>query len=141
MSAAAGRFLGLVLMSSSIVLSAVGQLFMKAGMQSLHAMGNALETPLFGDWANLLDGPIPWTVAGLTAYVCSLVAWLAVLVRYPLSIAYPMLSLSYVLVYIGATSWAQIGEDPTALRTAGTLLILAGVGLVSRTNEPDQSVT
>ena len=62
-------------------------------------------------------------------------SWLAVLARYPLSFAYPMLSLSYVLVYVGATHWPLLGEAPSPLRTLGTLLILTGVGLVTRTKE------
>ena len=133
MNAAKSRWLGLGLMAGSIVLSAIGQLCMKAGMQTLHSIGGALERPLSPDTADLLGAPLAWTVAGLLAYGCSLLSWLAVLVRYPLSFAYPMLSLSYVLVYLGATHWPLLGETPTVLRTLGTLLILTGVSLVSRT--------
>jgi undecaprenyl phosphate-alpha-L-ara4N flippase subunit ArnF len=107
-----------MLLFGSIVLSSVGQLCMKAGMQELHVAG-------------LSYGPIAWTVTGLAAYACSLMSWLAVLVRYPLSFAYPMLSLSYILVYAGATNWPLLSEGATPMRTFGTLLILAGVALVS----------
>ena len=57
------------------------------------------------------------------------------LVRYRLSYAYPLLASSYVLVYIGATSWPTLAEPATPQRTIGTLLILAGVALVSLTGE------
>jgi undecaprenyl phosphate-alpha-L-ara4N flippase subunit ArnE len=76
-----------------------------------------------------------WTVVGLFAYGLSLLAWLAVLVRYRLSYAYPLLALSYVLVYVGATNWPQLAEHATPQRTAGTLLILVGVALVSLTGD------
>lgn len=122
MKTATGRWLGLTLLVSSILLSAVGQLCMKAGMHELHVVGNA--------WVDRV-GPIVWTAGGLLAYVCSLMAWLAVLVRYPLSFAYPMLSLSYILVYIGAVNWPLLSETATPMRTFGTLLILVGVALVS----------
>ena len=79
----------------------------------------------------MLAPTIEWTAAGLTAYGLSLVCWLAVLVRYPLSYAYPLLGLAYVLVYIGATHWPRLLEPSSALRTGGTLLILAGVALVT----------
>jgi len=59
------------------------------------------------------------------------VCWLAVLVRYPLSYAYPLLGLAYVLVYAGATLWPRLAEPASLLRTGGTLLILAGVALVT----------
>lgn len=124
-------------MVCSIALSAAGQLCMKAGMQALHQAGGAGLMASFGVASlEVLRGSILWTGAGLAAYCLSLATWLAVLVRYPLSFAYPLLSLSYVLVYIGATHWARLMEPATPLRTAGTLLILAGVALVSLTERP-----
>jgi undecaprenyl phosphate-alpha-L-ara4N flippase subunit ArnF len=124
------RWLGAGLLGSSIVLSAAGQLSMKVGMQELRAISDAAPAAA---WLT----PIAWTVGGLACYGCSLLAWLAVLVRYPLSFAYPMLSLGYVLVYWGATHWSRLLEPATPLRTAGTLLILVGVVLVSTTNRRD----
>jgi undecaprenyl phosphate-alpha-L-ara4N flippase subunit ArnF len=125
------RSIGVTLLASSIVLSSIGQLCMKAGMLGLK------HTPvvLAPSWSALgaLTEPLLFTAGGLFAYAVSMLAWLAVLVRYPLSYAYPFLSLSYVLVYIGATHWSRLMETATPLRTAGTLLILAGVALVSRT--------
>jgi undecaprenyl phosphate-alpha-L-ara4N flippase subunit ArnF len=145
---ASARFTGMALVAASIVLSAIGQLGMKAGMEALHALG---ATPDLAGWgapdltlASLaaLRPVLAWTFAGLGAYGLSLLAWLAVLARYPLSYAYPLLGLSYVLVYLGATHWSRLMEPMTPTRTAGTLLILAGVALVSfrGRNERDSSV-
>jgi undecaprenyl phosphate-alpha-L-ara4N flippase subunit ArnF len=135
MSAQISRWLGPACLTASIVLSAFGQLGMKAGMQELHRA--ASPEGLDGSAASL-SALLPaalWTAAGLAAYAVSLLAWLAVLVRYPLSYAYPLLGLSYVLVYIGAASWPQLMEPMTLARTAGTLLIIGGVALVSLTDE------
>lgn len=130
MSAGAGRWLGRVLLAGSIVLSAAGQLGMKAGMQELHALATRGVALTAASWSDLAPA-IEWTAAGLTAYGLSLVCWLAVLVRYPLSYAYPLIGLAYVLVYVGATQWPRLLEPASALRTGGTLLILAGVALVT----------
>ncbi len=130
MSAPKGSWLGRTLLASSIVLSAAGQLGMKAGMQELHALatrGVALGT---ASWSELAPA-VGWTLGGLSAYGLSLVCWLAVLVRYPLSYAYPLLGLAYVLVYVGAALWPRLAEPASVLRTGGTLLILAGVALVT----------
>jgi undecaprenyl phosphate-alpha-L-ara4N flippase subunit ArnF len=120
-------------LSASIVLSALGQLGMKAGMQSLKLARAGGEI----GWAAISTPPlrdaILLTAAGLAAYGLSLLAWLAVLVRYRLSYAYPLLALSYVLVYAGATQWPALAEVATPQRTIGTLLILAGVALASLT--------
>jgi undecaprenyl phosphate-alpha-L-ara4N flippase subunit ArnF len=100
-------------------------------MQALRAAGG---WP--GSAVALLGAPerraaLGWAVAGLAAYGVSLLCWLVVLRRYRLSHAYPLLALSYVLVYLGATQWGRLHEAPSAARTAGTLLIVCGVALVS----------
>jgi undecaprenyl phosphate-alpha-L-ara4N flippase subunit ArnF len=129
-SAPTNRWLGRALLASSIVLSAAGQLGMKAGMQELHELTTRGVVVMAAAWSELAPA-IEWTAAGLIAYALSLVCWLAVLVRYALSYAYPLLGLAYVLVYIGATQWPRLAEPASVLRTGGTLLILAGVALVT----------
>lgn len=132
MTSRGARWFGVACLAASIVLSALGQLAMKNGMRHLHLAG-AGEIAQFT--APPMRAAVFWTVVGLTAYGASLLAWLAVLVRYRLSYAYPLLALSYVLVYAGATHWPQLLEPATPTRTIGTLLILAGVALASLTGE------
>ena len=135
MTAPIRRF-GLIALIASVALSACGQLGMKVGMQELE---RAVSTS--GDAWNLaaLGGPLVWTLAGLIAYAASLCCWILVLVRYPLSFAYPMLSLSYGLVYLGAVFWPRLGEAATLERSLGTVAILAGVALVSIGNARENS--
>ena len=52
-------------------------------------------------------------------------------IHYEERYAYPLLGLAYVLVYVGATLWPRLAEPASVLRTGGTLLILAGVMLVT----------
>ena len=124
------RRAGVAALAASIVLSAAGQLGMKLGMRELHAIGGVHVAA--ADWAAAVPAA-SWTVLGLASYVASLLAWLLVLARYPLSYAYPLLGLSYVLVYVCATRWSAFGESATPFRTFGTLLVVAGVVLVSTT--------
>lgn len=125
------RWIGVAALSASIVLSALGQLGMKAGMQNLKLARAGGEIAWSLASSPPLRDALLFTAAGLAAYGLSLLAWLAVLVRYRLSYAYPLLALSYVLVYIGATRWPELAEAATPQRTVGTLLILAGVVLAS----------
>lgn len=125
------RWIGVAALSASIVLSALGQLGMKAGMQNLKLARAGSEIAWSLASSPPLRDALLFTAAGLAAYGLSLLAWLAVLVRYRLSYAYPLLALSYVLVYIGATRWPELAEAATPQRTVGTLLILAGVVLAS----------
>jgi undecaprenyl phosphate-alpha-L-ara4N flippase subunit ArnF len=125
------RWIGAAALSASIVLSALGQLGMKAGMQNLKLARAGGEIAWSLASSPPLRDALLFTAAGLAAYGLSLLAWLAVLVRYRLSYAYPLLALSYVLVYLGATRWPELAEAATPQRTVGTLLILAGVVLAS----------
>lgn len=123
-------------LAASVLLSAAGQLCMKAGMQELHFVLEAQPAVLY---SAAMQDALAWTAGGLLSYACSLVVWLVVLVRYPLSFAYPILGLSYVCVYVGATFWPRLAEPATLPRTFGTLLILLGVALVSFSRSPDGS--
>jgi undecaprenyl phosphate-alpha-L-ara4N flippase subunit ArnF len=120
------RYLYAALVGLSVLLTSAGQLAMKAGMHNL-AAAPALDTLVV-----LLSAPVlAWTLGGLLCYCLSLLAWLAVLARYPLSLMYPLLSLSYILVYVGATHWALLMEPASARRSLGTVLIAVGVAVVS----------
>jgi len=58
------------------------------------------------------------------------VVWVVALSRVPVSIAYPMLSIGYVVNAIAA--WALLGETVTTMRMAGIAVIVVGVFMVAR---------
>jgi undecaprenyl phosphate-alpha-L-ara4N flippase subunit ArnF len=120
----------IVLLACSVVLSACAQLLMKAGMLALqHAdAGGVMQLLQVAISDVAVSGFIG---AGLLCYALSMLAWLLALTGYRLSIAYPMLGISYVLVYLGAVSWERIGEPFSLLRLAGIMLVLIGVVLVN----------
>jgi multidrug transporter EmrE-like cation transporter len=68
--------------------------------------------------------------SGMLCYAASVCVWVAALSKAPVSTAYPMLSLGYVVV--AAVSVAWLGETLTVPKVLGIALICAGVFLVSR---------
>ena len=66
----------------------------------------------------------------LSSYGLSVVVWLVGLSRVPVSQAYPMLSMGYV-INIGL-AWWLLGEAPNPQRVIGIGVIVAGVVLVAR---------
>jgi drug/metabolite transporter (DMT)-like permease len=76
----------------------------------------------------LLSVPSLWYA--LCAYGLSVIVWLVGLSRVPVSQAYPLLSLGYV-INIGL-AWWLLGEVPNAQRVGGIAIIVLGVVLVSR---------
>ena len=77
----------------------------------------------------MLNPPI---IAGLVCYAISVVVWILALSRVEVSVAYPMLSVGYVLNALAA--WWLFGENLSAARIAGIGVILIGVWLVARTS-------
>jgi multidrug transporter EmrE-like cation transporter len=62
--------------------------------------------------------------------VVSVVVWIMALSRVEVSIAYPMLSIGYVVNALAA--WYLFGEAVTLTRLAGIGVIIIGVYLVAR---------
>ena len=69
-------------------------------------------------------------IAGVACYVVSLLVWIMGLSRVPVSIAYPLLSLAYIINAIAA--YFLFGEAMTVMRWLGLGLIIAGVFLIAR---------
>ncbi len=122
-----GYGVGIAALMVSILASAAAQLLLKTGV--------SLSPVAFHPSLALTDYPgLWWILGGLVAYGVSLVTWLNVLARIPLSFAYPMLGISYVLVYVGAVASPLLSEALTPMRAAGVLLVACGAAVVSATH-------
>ena len=112
---------------TGVLLNAAAQLLLKAGVNAIGAITLDRGTLLLTALRVLTQWPV---LAGLTLYVVSVGVWIVGLSRVDVSIAYPMLSLGYVVNALAA--WWLFGELIGPLRVAGILLILAGVFLIAR---------
>jgi multidrug transporter EmrE-like cation transporter len=116
------------LILTGVMLNAGAQLLLKAGVQPLGELSIGWATLLptllrvLGQW------PI---IAGLACYVVSVGVWIVGISRVEVSLAYPMLSLGYVVNALAA--WWLFGEALGPMRWAGMMLILGGVLVMSRT--------
>ena len=99
-----------------VLLNAAAQLLLKAGTNAM-PLGLRLAIE-------------PHILAGLACYVVSVVVWVVALSRVPVSIAYPMLSIGYVVNAIAA--WYLLGEAVTPMRLVGIGIIVLGVFIVAR---------
>ena len=107
----------MVLILGAVAFSAVGQLFLKSGAQHLAGLGR-LEFLL----AAARDMRV---LAGVPAWIASTLCWLYVLRVAPLSRAYGLSSLTYVLIPL--LSVYVFGEQVRRLHAVGTVLIIMGV--------------
>lgn len=107
----------------SVMLGTTAQLFLKTGMSRVK-MGDGIES--FS--AALQAIPNPMVLTGFLLYGVSSILWLVILKRAPLSMAYPMISLSYVLVV--SLSALILREKITSLTVLGLIFICCGVTLI-----------
>lgn len=115
------------LIMAGVLLNAAAQLLLKAGTNAVgHFEFSAQNLVPVG----MKLGLEPHILGGVACYVVSLAVWIMGLSRVPVSIAYPMLSIGYVLNALAA--WYLFGESLTAQKLIGIAFIVAGVFLVAR---------
>jgi len=110
-----------------VLLNALAQLGLKAATR----VSGPLIAGDAGVWQrafNVLAVPSFWYA--MLAYGLSVIVWTVGLSRVPVSQAYPLLSLGYV-INIGL-AWWLLGEMPNAQRVLGIAIIVGGVVLVAR---------
>jgi multidrug transporter EmrE-like cation transporter len=119
-----------VLILTGVGLNAAAQLLLKVATKPL-AQYSVFNADTLNNSVLILFKSLPfWT--GMLCYSASVCVWVAALTKAPVSTAYPMLSLGYVVV--AAVSVAWLGEALTPAKVLGIALICAGVALVSRSS-------
>jgi multidrug transporter EmrE-like cation transporter len=117
-----------ILILTGVGFNAAAQLLLKVATKPLAHLSVFNADILSSSIAILLRSPPFWT--GIVCYAASLCVWVAALTKAPVSTAYPMLSLGYVVVAAVSVTW--LGESVTPAKLLGIALICTGVVLVSR---------
>jgi multidrug transporter EmrE-like cation transporter len=117
-----------VLILTGVGLNAAAQLLLKVATRPLASFSRFDSHTLLASMLVLGKSVAFWT--GMFCYGGSLCVWLAALSKAPVSIAYPMLSLGYIVVAWVSVTW--LGEALSVPKVVGIALICVGVVLVSR---------
>ena len=116
------------LLLGGVVLNAAAQLLLKAATR---VSGVLVATSGQVSWsaaAHLMRAPPLW--GGFCCYGVSVFLWIGALSRVPVSVAYPLLSIGYIINAFAAA--ALFGEALTTSKLAGIGLIVAGVVVLTR---------
>ena len=116
-----------LLLLLGVTLNAVAQLLLKAGT---NAVGRFEFSAANAVPVGFKLATEPHILGGIACYVVSVVVWILALSRVEVSIAYPMLSIGYVLNALAA--WYWLGEAVTPARLVGIGIIIVGVYVVAR---------
>lgn len=115
------------LIFTGVMLNAAAQILMKAGTNAIGHFEFSIENILpIG-----LKLATEWhIIAALFCYAISVVVWILALSRVPVSIAFPMLSMAYVVNALAA--WYLLGEEFNPAKLVGMAVIIFGVIIISR---------
>ena len=115
------------LVLTGVLLNAVAQLALKASVSDTGIINLDLQSLLTsaGSLASNL-----WLWLGLLCYAISVVVWILALSRVDVSIAYPMLSIGYIVNAVAA--WQLFGEPMSLGKVVGIGIIIVGVYVLAR---------
>ena len=118
----------LLLILTSVLLSAIAQITLKMGMSSpiiQQAIASASNVAVFQSIATNL-----YVLGGLTLYFASAAVWLFVLAKVDVSFAYPFVGLGFIATMLLA--FFINGEVLSTTKIVGTLCIAIGVAIVAQ---------
>ncbi|MHB1115765.1 EamA family transporter [Sideroxydans sp.] len=110
-----------------VMLNAAAQILMKAGTNAIGHFEFSMANILPVGWKLATEWHI---VTALFCYGISVVVWILALSRVPVSIAFPMLSMAYVVNAVAAKY--LLGEDFNVTKLVGMGVIIIGVIIISR---------
>lgn len=119
---------GIAYIFITVILAVAGQLLLKKSMIEFGPI-NLTTGNLFPLIFDLFTKPL--ILFGLSLYGIGTIFWLAALSNVELSYAYPMISVSYVLIFL--FSWIFFHEHISLTRILAMVIIVFGVYLISRT--------
>jgi len=115
------------LVMTGVLLNAVAQLALKASVSETGVINLDMQS-LFTTAGSLVANL--WLWLGLLCYAVSVVVWLLALSRVDVSIAYPMLSVGYIVNAVAA--WQLFGEPMNIGKVVGIGIIIVGVYVLAR---------
>lgn len=115
------------LIFTGVMLNAAAQILMKAGTNAIGHFEFSVENIAPIGWKLATEWHI---IVALCCYALSVVIWILALSRVPVSIAFPMLSMAYVVNALAA--WYLLGEAFSPTKLVGMGVIILGVIVISR---------
>ncbi|MBI4937759.1 MAG: EamA family transporter [Nitrosomonadales bacterium] len=110
-----------------VMLNVAAQLLIKAGTNSIGYFEFSLENILPVGWKLATE---PYIIGAIALYALSVAIWILALSRVQVSIAYPLLSMGYVVNAVAA--WWFFNEVFNPAKVAGIGVIILGVIIISR---------
>lgn len=112
----------ILLILSSVALNALAQLFIRQGMLKVGVVSLKLEQ-MWNMIQEFFTNLYLWS--GMLCYAVSIILWMVVLSKVNVSLAYPFLSIGYIITAVLA--YFLVNEPLTLQKCIGIAVICAGV--------------
>ena len=119
----------LVIVLIAAALGGTGHVFLAKGMRPVGDLTEAPSHRVGGMVVRAISNP--WLILGVVLQASFFFIYLALLSRADVSLVLPLLAVDYIVVAVLALF--MLGEVVSVMRWTGMGLIVAGVGLLSRT--------
>lgn len=118
--------MSLIYVFLTVIFTVYGQLVLKWQISAAGALPELFSDKLVFLLKQLLN---PWVATGFAAAFLASLCWMAALTKLQLSYAYPLVSLSFILVLIFSNIFFY--EPITIQKIFGTILIITGIAVSS----------
>jgi drug/metabolite transporter (DMT)-like permease len=125
-STRAANLSSVALILVSVLLSSLGQLTFKAGLNDIGELKISVDILV-----KVITNPL--MLLGFAIYGSSALLWMLALMKAELSFAYPFLSVTYVVILIGGA--LVLDEKVTWLRLVSVVLFIGGLLVIARSDK------
>ena len=112
----------------SVALNAFAQISLKKTMLAVSVSGLGAKPVIFSLFLSI--GTNWWFLLGMSCYAISIGLWMLVLSKVEVSLAYPLLSIGYVIA--AAIGYFYLGESLNNWRILGIAVICLGIFIISQ---------
>ena len=119
---------GIILVFIAVIINTFGQLCIKYVMNNLGPIAFSSPNEIIDAGWQILRQPLIWFV--LPLYGANFIVWAVALSRLPLSLAYPLLAVGFIVTPLAAMFF--FNEDTSFVRWVGIGITIIGIVLVGR---------
>ena len=120
-------FLEIFAVAGTIAFNSLAQVLLRIGLRNTD-IAEMVGNRAFGNLFQAVTHPA--VLGGIASFAFGLLFWFLAISRLPASVAYPMISVAYIVVVI--LSWLFLNEQIGWQKLMGTTVIIIGVAIVAK---------
>ena len=121
----------IIAIGGTITFNSLAQILLRIGLRDVEIADLISEQKYSSLFSAATGAPV---LGGIASFAVGLVFWFLAISKLPASIAYPMISIGYILVMI--LGWMFLNEPLGWQKLSGAAAIMVGVALIARVAVP-----